>query len=56
MAAEYFFLFFHVVRSEAVTVQPEYVNKDMPVMVKKIFDQGQPLSHIVTLFTPLLVF
>jgi hypothetical protein len=32
MDAEYFFPFFHVVFSEAATVQPEYKNKDMPLM------------------------
>jgi hypothetical protein len=42
MIAEYFFPFLHVVLLRAATVKQ--VNKDMPLRVNAVFDQGRPLD------------
>ena len=46
MAAEYFFPFYQVVlfRSGNCTATLE-LNKDMPITVNTMFDQGQPLGQ-----------
>jgi hypothetical protein len=48
MAAAYFFPLFHVVLSEAATVQPDYnLTKIWPIRVITIFDEGLPPRYKV---------